>query len=54
MAKFYSPENPEYILEKDAFTFVQSEGEIADETFKDTPTVPVSPLPLGRRSDAGT
>lgn len=37
MAKFYSSDIPEYQIEKEQFEFVQMQGNIADETFKDKP-----------------
>lgn len=37
MAKFYSPDAPECQVGKEQFEFVQMQGDIADETFKDKP-----------------
>ena len=37
MAKFYSSDAPEYQVSKEQFEFVQMQGDIADETFKDKP-----------------
>lgn len=37
MAKFYSPDEPEFQAEKNQFEFVQMQGNIADETFQDKP-----------------
>ena len=37
MAKFYSSDAPEYQVGKEQFEFVQMQGDIADETFKDKP-----------------
>lgn len=37
MAKFYSPDSPEFQVDKDMFDFVQISGDIADEKFQDKP-----------------
>ena len=37
MAKFYSPDVPEYKVEKEMFEFVQMKDDIADEKFEDKP-----------------